>query len=335
MPRRPVQNKNVSERNPSISQAGTTGPEKMPKKQDNSREVRRNSQKARENTRKARRNSRKARESIIKARERRVAEARSLNLLSNTFMTVALDDKPACQHVLRVVTGIGDLEVREVRKQYRVAKVTSRDAVLDILAEDGNGKLYNLEIQRSETVDHARRIRFYGAMIDSEYLEKGKNYDEMPDVYLIYISETDLWKAGKTIYELKKYLTGTDTEYGDGIHVTYVNAEIDDGSEAARLMNYFKTADPEDMSQGELSNRVHFLKCEEGGYEVMCEMSEKWMAEGRAEGRAKGRAEGEKKKAKEVVMRLANHGMPPESIADIVKMNITVVKRWLEGAAVK
>ena len=67
------------------------------------------------------------------------------------------------------------------------------------------------------------------------------------------------------------------------------------------------------------------------------------MAEGRAEGRAKGmaegraegRAEGEKKKAKEVVMRLANHGMPPESIADIVKMNITVVKRWLEGAAVK
>ena len=72
MPRRPVQNKNVSERNPSISQAGTTGPEKMPKKQDNSREVRRNTQKAR-------RNSRKAQESIIKARERRVAEARSFN----------------------------------------------------------------------------------------------------------------------------------------------------------------------------------------------------------------------------------------------------------------
>ena len=48
--------------------------------------------------------------------------------------------------------------------------------------------------------------------------------------------------------------------------VTYVNAEIDDGSETARLMSYFKTADPEDMSQGELSNRVHFLKYEEGGY---------------------------------------------------------------------
>ena len=31
--------------------------------------------------------------------------------------------------------------------------------------------------ERSETVDHARRTRFYGAMIDSEYLKKGKSYD--------------------------------------------------------------------------------------------------------------------------------------------------------------
>lgn len=269
-------------------------------------------------------------ESMIKERERRVAEARSLNLLSNTFMTVALDDKLACQYVLRVVTGIPDLEVKEVRKQYRVAKISSRDAILDILAEDGKKQLYNLEIQRSETVDHARRTRFYGSMIDSEYLAKGKNYDEMPEVHIIYISETDLWKAGKTTYEVEKYFQGTGVKYDDGIHVAYVNAEVDDGTAVAEMMKYFKTADPQDMSQGDLSNRVHFLKCEEGGYEVLCEISEKWVAEGRAE----GRAEGEEKKAKEVVFNLADRGMKAEAIAEIVKMNITVVKQWLEGVVV-
>ena len=121
-----------------------------------------------------------------------------------------------------------------------------------------------------------------------------------------------------------QHLKGTSIEYNDGIHVTYVNAEVNDGTAVARLMEYFRTTDPEDMSQGDLSRRVHFLKCEEGGYEIMCEMSEKWMAE--------GRAEGEEKKAKEVVMSLATRGMSAESIADIVKMNIAVVKRWLEGA---
>lgn len=275
-------------------------------------------------------------ESVIKERERRVAEARSLNLLSNTFMTVALDDKLACQHVLRVVTGISDLEVREIRKQYRVAKISSHDAILDILAEDGKKQLYNLEIQRKDTVDHARRTRFYGSMIDSEYLEKGKDYDEMPEVHIIYISETDLWKAGKTTYEVEKYFKGTDVKYDDGIHVTYVNAEVDDGTAVAELMKYFKVTDPQDMSQGDLSNRVHFLKCEEGGYEIMCEMSEKWVAEGRQEGRQEGRKEGitigEENKAKDVAFSLADKGMNAEYIAEIVKTNIAVVQQWLNGA---
>ncbi len=135
--------------------------------------------------------------------------------------------------------------VKEVRTQYRISKINSHDAVLDVLAEDG-------------------------------------------------------------------------------IHVTYVNAEIEDGTEVSQLMKYFKTTDPEDMSQGELSKRIHFLKCEEGGLKVMCEMSEKWIEE--------GRAEGEERKAKEVVFSLADRGLSAENIADIVKMNIAVVKQWLEGA---
>ena len=263
--------------------------------------------------------------SRIKERERRIAEARSLNLLSNTFMTVALEDKLACQHVLRIVTRIEDLVVKEVRTQYRISKITSHDAVLDVLAEDGEKRIYNIEIQRAETVDHARRTRFYGAMIDSEYLVKGKDYNQLPEVHILYISETDLWKAGKTMYEVEKRFKGTEITYEDGIHVTYVNAEIEDGTEVSQLMKYFKTTDPEDMSQGELSKRIHFLKCEEGGLKVMCEMSEKWIEE--------GRAEGEEKKAKEVVFGLANRGMSAENIADIVKINIAVVKQWIEGAA--
>ena len=147
------------------------------------------------------------------------------------------------------MTRIEDLVVREVRTQYRISKIASHDAVLDVLAEDG-------------------------------------------------------------------------------IHVTYVNAEIEDGTEVSQLMKYFKTTDPEDMSQGELSKRIHFLKCEEGGLKVMCEMSEKWIEEGREE----GRAEGEERKAKEVVFSLADRGLSAENIADIVKMNIAVVKQWLEGA---
>ena len=48
----------------------------------------------------------------------------------------------------------------------------------------------------------------------------------MPDVHIIYISETDLWKSGKTIYRVEKKLDETENIYDDGVYITYVNAEI-------------------------------------------------------------------------------------------------------------
>ncbi len=256
-------------------------------------------------------------ESILAARDRRVTEARKFNLLSNVFMSVALDDKDACEYVLKILTGIKDLKVKEIRSQYRISKIHSHDAILDILAEDSTGQLYNLEIQRSETIDHARR-------------------GELPDVYIIYISETDLWKAGYTVYPVKKYFENTALNYVDGQYISYVNAEVDDGSETAKLMKYFKTADPNDMTHGELSKRVHYLKCEEGGYEEMCEVSEKIYREGIEDGRISGLKEGRKEgwleSQKETAKNLFEMGMSADTIAQALKVNVKLVQEWLTGS---
>ena len=269
--------------------------------------------------------------SFIRIKDQLIEKARGFNLLSNVFMSVALNDILACQHVIRVITGNPDLIVKEIRSQYRISKVTAHDAVLDILAEDSHRRLVNLEIQRKDTIDHARRTRFYAAMIDSECLEKGKDYHEMPDVHMIYISETDLWAAGKTLYKVEKKFEGTQIPYDDGVYVTYVNAEIDDGSDVAKLMDYFKTADPEDMSQGELSARIHFLKCEEGGYPEMCEVSEKIYNEGIIEGKKEGIIEGKK----ETAFNMKHKGYSDAVIADILDVGINVIQQWLSGGIVK
>ncbi len=271
--------------------------------------------------------------SFIRIKDQLVEQARNFNLLSNVFMSVALNDILACQHVIRILTGIQDLVVKEVRSQHRISKITAHDAILDILAEDNCGQLVNLEIQRKDTIDHARRTRFYAAMLDSECLGKGKDYHQMPDVHIIYISETDLWAAGKTLYQVEKKFKGTEIPYDDGIYVTYVNAEIDDGSDIAKLMNYFKTANPEDMSQGDLSARVHFLKCEEGGYPEMCEVSEKIYKEGILEGKKEGILEGKKEGIlegkKETAFTMKKKGYSDTIIADILKVEINEIQQWL------
>lgn len=221
---------------------------------------------------------------IVKRREQLLEKARQFNLLSDVFMSVVLNDKAACQHVVRILTGISDLTVKEVRAQYRISKITSHDAILDILAEDSKGKIYNLEIQRSDTIDHARRTRFYAA--------------------------------------------------------------VDDESDIARLMQYFKTADPEDMSQGALSKRVSFFKKdEEGGAGEMCDVSKEIYEMGRedgiAEGKAKGKAEGKEEgkaeglikggleKAKKAALNFAKMGFSVEKIAAGVEVDEDTVRQWI------
>ncbi|MBM6971659.1 hypothetical protein H6A17_11475, partial [Mordavella massiliensis] len=99
-------------------------------------------------------------------------------------------------------------------------------------------------------------------------------YEALPDRIHFYISEKDIYHCGKAIYPIEKELGGTGLPYDDGVHIFFVNAAVDDGSRVAKLMKYFKTADPDDDSEGELSKRVRYLKREEGGVDIMCEVSE-------------------------------------------------------------
>ena len=258
-------------------------------------------------------------DSRIRHREFLLQGVEKLTLLNDTFMKIALNDIEACQYVIRILMDDPAIEIVEVRSQYRISKLVSKDAVLEILAEDTQGRVYNLEIQRKTTLDHARRTRRYNAMVDAEYLEKGKEYNEMPEVYVIYISETDIWKTQMTESPVEKYLKGQMTEYDDGQHTIYINAAINDGSPKAALMQYFKTCDPDDMSQGALSRRVRYLKREKGGIEEMCEYSERIFNGGREEGLREGRREGRWEERQAMIHLMRAQGIDEETIEKILE----------------
>ena len=258
-------------------------------------------------------------DSRIRHREFLLQGVEDLTLLDDTFMKIALNDIEACQHVIRILMDDPTIEIVEVRSQYRISKLVSKDAVLDILAEDTQGRVYNLEIQRKATLDHARRTRRYNAMVDAEYLEKGKEYSEMPEVYVIYISETDIWKTRQTESPVEKHFKGQMTEYDDGQHTIYINAAINDGSPKAALMQYFKTCDPDDMSQGALSRRVRYLKREKGGIEEMCEYSERIFNGGREEGLREGRREGRWEERQAMIHLMRAQGIDEETIEKILE----------------
>ena len=90
--------------------------------------------------------------------------------------------------------------------------------------------------------------------------------------------------------------------------------------------------DPDDDSEGELSKRVRYLKREEGGVDIMCEVSERIMERGRKVGEAQGRKIGEERKARSTTLNLSRMGLTPEQIASAVGESLEQVKSWLAGA---
>ena len=80
--------------------------------------------------------------------------------------------------------------------------------------------------------------------------------------------------------------------------------------------------DPDDDSEGELSKRVRYLKREEGGVDIMCEVSERIMERGRKIDEEQGRKIGEEYGRK----------IGEEQIAGAVGESLEQVKSWLAGA---
>ena len=229
-------------------------------------------------------------QSRILEREKLIEEVKKLTLFDDVFMSAVLEDIPACQHVLRILTtGISDLSIRTVKSQYHITKLVSKRSRLDIFAESTDNQIYIIEVQKEDKGNHSKRVRYYRAMADSELLRRGESYEKIPKCSLFYISETDIWNRGSTVYPIYKYLGNTGEEYEDGQHTIFVNAEVDDYTEIAELMKYFKTADPEDDSQGALSKRVKFLKGEKKGLDIMSNFGERM--EKRGEERGEKRAE--------------------------------------------
>ena len=105
-----------------------------------------------------------------------------MRMLDDTLMKCVFKDcKPAVELVLRIILRRDDLDVKRfsVSKEYKNLK--GHSICLDVLAEDKDGKQYNIEVQRDVKGADPRRFRFYNAMMDVEMLGKGEDYSELRD----------------------------------------------------------------------------------------------------------------------------------------------------------
>lgn len=215
--------------------------------------------------------------------------------IDDTFMRGLLkDDIPLAEMILRIILAKPDLDLISCETQADMKRVTgARSISLDAYGTDSAGKKYDIEIQRASAGADPHRARYHSSVMDVENLDEKQDYKELPDSYVIFITEKDYYGAGKPIYQIRCINETLNEPFGDGTHILYVNGEYDGDSDIGRLMHDFRCSDADQMHFAQLANKTRYLKQTQKGVDAMCAIMEELRNESLAEGQAIGEAIGE------------------------------------------
>ena len=207
------------------------------------------------------------------AKQKYLEAIKNFRLIDDTFFSACFDNNESdVEYILRIILDKPDLKVLKVQTQKSVENMYGRSVRFDVFATDEAGKLYNIEVQRADAGAVPTRARYNSSMLDYHELKKKAKHNELPETFVIFITEHDVLKDGEKIYHIDRVIRETQKVFEDGTHIIYVNGsyEGETGNDLDDLIHDFFCANPEEMRHRQLAERVSFLKSNKNEVRKMC-----------------------------------------------------------------
>ena len=195
------------------------------------------------------------------------------------------------EEILRVILEDDKITVVEVIPQDSIQNLRGRSVVLDAYCKLGNGSYCNVEVQRSDSDDHFRRVRYHAACLTANVVDPGERFEQVDDLVVVYISEFDPFDEGRTVYHVRNMVEETGRAVLDGLREIYVNTKYNDGSEIAELMQCFLEPIVTNPKFPALAKELQAEKGNVKGDESMCKLVEEYGERQKAEGKTEGTLE--------------------------------------------
>ena len=164
-------------------------------------------------------------------------------------------------------------------------------------------------------------------MMDANLLRKGTDFKELPETFVIFITEHDVLGRGRPLYHIGRYIFDTNESFDDGSHILYVNGAYRDATPLGKLMHDFSCTNPNNMYYDVLAERVRFFKESKEGVSIMCKVIEDMRKEEREAGIREGMKQGMKQGMMTTARRMLETGKYAlEEIADISGLSFDELK---------
>ena len=136
-----------------------------------------------------------------------------------------------------------------------------------------------MKVQRSNTGADAKRARYNSSLLDANITEPGDTYKKLAETYVIFITESDVFKAGKAVYHIDRVIRETKKIFEDEAHIIYVNSQKQNNTTLGRIMHDFYCKDAKDVKNKTLKNRIKFFKEDKEGVTIMANTIDKFRLE--------------------------------------------------------
>jgi predicted transposase/invertase (TIGR01784 family) len=185
--------------------------------------------------------------------------------LSDDFIFGAVMSNPACcKPLIEMIMGIkvAKIEYPDIQKSINMT-YDAKGIRLDIYTE-GDGVLYDLEMQTTVNEYLPKRSRYYNDLIDVNYLKKGEKYKKLPQCIVIFICLNDPFADGRACYTFENIcLENKDLELKDGTRKIFLNAagnHIGISKDLANFLDYLAEKGANDEYTSMLEQEVTRVK---------------------------------------------------------------------------
>lgn len=217
-------------------------------------------------------------------KQKLIARIQEFTLMDDDFMTRFFEnDKECTQFVLQTILNNKKLTVIDAIAQKVVKNLEGRSVRLDVYAKDNKGKPYDIEIQRADKGAGAKRARYNSALMDADITTPGEDAKNLPESYVIFITEKDIFGKGLPLYHIERTVKECNIPFNDENHIIYVNGKYEGNDPIGDLMHDFHCKKADDMKNKILADRVRYLKEDEKGVKHMCRIMEDFEKEAKEE----------------------------------------------------
>jgi len=240
-----------------------------------------------------------------------------LTIADDFMFCKVMEYEPICKEFLEMLFSAKIEKITYLSSQNTVTANSGAKTVrLDVLVKDGSGTSYDIEMQVGNEYNLPKRMRYYQAVLDVAFLDKGYSYKALNESFIIFICLFDPIGSNKAVYTFENIcVEDKRIPLQDGTKKIILNATAfkeTDNEELQGFLQYVKTGKVTTAYTGRIEQMIQTVKRNEQlrkEYHVLPAVLMDAFDEGKAEGEARGKslglAEGEARGSRQAKLETA------------------------------